>query len=197
MSARSTCRQGGNRLRGPWKALPGMALWALLIGPATGPAIADCADFAIDGDAIRSPLAGRTGDAEAGARVAADRRRGDCVICHQMPDTSPSTPPSTPGTSLPERRFHGNLGPALDAVGARLSPGQLRLRIAAGRLSMPDSIMPNYCLTQGRHGVAEAWRDRPLLSAQEIEDLVAWLAGLDGRVGAAPSEPARHTEKGP
>ena len=182
---------GGHRRVAYPRAL-GLLAWAFIVSPA---AIADCAEFHIDGDAIHAPLAGRQGDAAAGARVAVDRRRGDCVICHQLPRETAS-----PSADWPERRFHGNLGPPLDAVGARLSPGQLRLRIAAGRILMPESIMPNYCLTQGRHGVAEAWRGQPLLDAQEIEDLVAWLAGLDGRqqdrAHAGEAGPASHAETG-
>lgn len=139
-----------------------LALAMLLTSAAT---IADCAPFQIDGDRIEQPLAEKVGEAAAGARVAADRQRGDCVICHRLP--------------LPEGRFHGNLGPDLQAVGLRLSPAQLRLRVAANRHLNPESIMPDYCRSGDRHRVAESHRGQPILSAQEIEDLVAWLSGLE------------------
>ncbi len=131
---------------------------------ATSGAVADCATFTIIGDRIEFPLAGIEGDAEAGARVAQDRQRGDCVICHQLP--------------LPNDRFHGNLGPDLTTVGARLSAAQIRLRVAANRQLNQESIMPDYCLSGDRHRVAPAHRDRPLLTAREIEDLVVWLSTL-------------------
>lgn len=134
-------------------------------------AAGDCATFASNGDRIEAPLAGIEGDAAAGAQVARDRQRGDCTICHQLP--------------LPDAQFHGNLGPDLRTVGARLSAAQIRQRVAANRQLNPESIMPDYCLTADRYRVARAYRDRPILSAREIEDLVVWLSTL-GNPEASP-----------
>lgn len=127
---------------------------------------ADCATFTIVGDGIPHPLAGHSGSAEAGRRIAADRQRGDCSICHRLP--------------LPNARFHGNVGPDLSAVGARLTPAQIRLRVAANRQLDPESVMPDYCTTGGRYRVADPFVNQPILSAEEIEDVVAWLGSLDG-----------------
>lgn len=146
----------------------------LLLG--AGPAMADnCAQFEIVGDRIPAPLGGLTGDARNGPPVALGRARGDCTICHRMP--------------LPNRQFHGSVGPALDTVGARLDAGQLRLRIAAPKRLNPNSLMPAYCTTGGRHRVALGFIGKPILDAQQIEDLVAWLATLDG-TAAAPQDEA-------
>lgn len=139
----------------------------LLSALAAGPALAGCAAFEIMGDGIPHPLGGQSGTADAGRQVAADRQRGDCSICHRLP--------------LPNARFHGNVGPDLTLIGARLTASQIRLRVASNRRINPESVMPDYCTSSGRHQVASAYADQPLLSDQEIEDVVAWLSSLDGR----------------
>lgn len=138
----------------------------LLSALAAGSALADCASFEIVDDGIPAALAGHVGQPEVGRRIAADRQRGDCSICHGLP--------------LPQRRFHGNVGPDLSAIGARLTPAQIRLRVAANRQFNPESVMPDYCTTSGRYRVASPYVGQPILSAAEIEHLVAWLSSLDG-----------------
>ena len=92
------------------------------------------------------------GDVERGRRIALDRQRGDCVICHAMP--------------LPERRFHGTLGLPLDGVGSRYSAAELRLRLVNPKLFNPATIMPAYATTRGLHRVLERYRGKPILNAQ-------------------------------
>lgn len=138
----------------------------LLLVVAGGGTRADCASFDIVGDGIPTPLGGQTGRPASGRQVVADRQRGDCSICHRLP--------------LPQHRFHGNVGPDLSAIGARLTPAQIRLRVAANRHVNPESVMPDYCTSSGRHQVARRYADQPILSAQEIEDVVAWLSSLEG-----------------
>ncbi len=140
----------------------GLLLLALLASGAG----ADCATFEIVGDGITLPLGGQTGNPEAGRRVAAERQRGDCSICHQLP--------------LPNDHFHGNVGPDLTAISTRLTPAQIRLRVAANRQMNPESVMPDYCSSRGRHEVAGPYAGEPILTDQEIEDVVAWLSSLDG-----------------
>jgi sulfur-oxidizing protein SoxX len=130
-------------------------------------ASADCAPLAWAADGtLPAPLGGAVGDPERGAAVALDRNRGDCTICHRLP--------------LPGRRFHGTVGPALDDVGRRLTDAQLRARIAAPRRRVPATVMPEYCTTGDRYRVDPAYAGEPILSAGEIEDLVAWLSTLRG-----------------
>ena len=127
------------------------------------------APVAIVGDAIPLPLDGRTGDAARGRSVATDTRKGLCPLCHTgLGGTGPA----------------GDLGPDLSAVGARLSDGQLRLRLVDGRALNPATLMPSYYRTDGTR-VASAWRDRPVLEAGEIEDVIAYLVTLKG----GPSTP--------
>ena len=139
-----------------------LALCAL----AAGAAMADCATYEIVGDRIPLPLSEHPGNAAAGRQIAADRQRGDCSICHRLP--------------LPNDRFHGNVGPDLTTIGSRLTTAQIRLRVAANRHFNPESVMPDYCRSRGRHQVASAYKEQPILTAQEIEDIVAWLSSLDG-----------------
>jgi L-cysteine S-thiosulfotransferase len=119
---------------------------------------------AVLGDAIPNPLTGAPGDPVRGRAIVADRGRGLCLLCHPAP--------------IPEERFQGNLAPSLAGVGARLTPGQLRLRLVDSRRLNPDSLMPAYFSTAGLVGVADAWQERPILRAEEIEDVVAYLATL-------------------
>jgi L-cysteine S-thiosulfotransferase len=116
------------------------------------------------GDSIPVPLTPQAGDANAGRRIVANRQLGLCLLCHNGP--------------LPEERFQGNLAPGLEGAGARYSPAQLRLRLVNARLLNPQSIMPAYFQTEGLTRVAPAVQAKPLLSAQQIEDVVAFLQTL-------------------
>lgn len=120
--------------------------------------------YAIVGGAIPEPLTDAPGDPARGRTIVADRTRGLCLLCHAGP--------------FPEERFQGNLAPDLTGIGTRRSPGQLRLRLVDGRALNPDTIMPSYYSLSGLARVGRAWQGRPILSAGEIEDVVAFLATL-------------------
>lgn len=119
---------------------------------------------AIVGDAIPESLTGAPGDAARGRAIVVDRTRGLCLLCHTGP--------------FPEERFQGNLAPDLAGVGGRLGSGQLRLRLVDGRVLNPETIMPPYYSLTGLTRVGRPWQGRPILSAAEIEDVVAFLATL-------------------
>jgi L-cysteine S-thiosulfotransferase len=131
-----------------------LAAAALLLGAAAHAA----------SDAIDTPLTGQPGDATRGRAIVANRQLGLCLLCH--------------GGPVPEERFQGDLAPSLGGVGARLSEGQLRLRLVDSRRVNPDSIMPAYFRDDGGFRVAPAWQGKPLLAAQQIEDVVAYLRTL-------------------
>jgi sulfur-oxidizing protein SoxX len=132
----------------------------------SGQAVADLGlrPYAVVGDAIPALLVGKPGDPARGRTIVADRRVGLCLLCHKGP--------------FPEERFQGDLAPDLAGVGARLSAGQLRLRLVDSRRLDPTSIMPAYYRVDGLSRVGSAWQGRPVLTAQEIEDVVAFLATL-------------------
>lgn len=104
------------------------------------------------------------GDAARGRAIVANRQVGLCLLCHAAP--------------IPEELFQGNLAPDLAGVGARWSPDQLRRRVADARSLNPESIMPPYFRTEGLTRVGAAWQGKTILTAQQLDDVVAWLATL-------------------
>ncbi|MEZ5818523.1 MAG: sulfur oxidation c-type cytochrome SoxX [Hyphomicrobiaceae bacterium] len=120
--------------------------------------------YHVSGDAIPAPLTAMPGDVERGRAIVRDREIGNCLICHRIPE--------------PTERFMGNLGPPLEAVGDRLTAGQIRLRLIDQSRLNPATLMPPYHRTTGLVRVAPAFRGRPVLDAQQIEDVVAYLSSL-------------------
>jgi len=109
-------------------------------------------------------LTGAKGDPARGRAIVTNRQVGLCLLCHSGP--------------FPEERFQGNLATNLEGAGSRLSEGQLRLRIVdPGRIN-PTTIMPAYHRTEGLVRVAAAYQGKPILSAEQIEDVVAFLTTL-------------------
>ncbi|WP_425487073.1 sulfur oxidation c-type cytochrome SoxX [Microvirga makkahensis] len=138
-----------------------MTLAAAVAGPAHAQ---ELRPFTIVGDAIPEPLTGIKGDAARGRAIVVDRRKGLCLLCHSGP--------------FPEQRFQGDLAPDLRGVGSRWSEGQLRLRLVDSRRLNPATIMPPYYSREGLIRVGRAWQGKPVLSAEQIEDVVAFLATL-------------------
>ena len=120
--------------------------------------------YTIVGDAIPNSLTGAPGDPERGRTIVANRQVGLCLLCHTGP--------------YPEERFQGTLAPDLKGTGSRWSQGQLRLRIVDASRLNPDTIMPPYYRLEGLARVAPAFQGKPLLTAEQIEDVVAHLATL-------------------
>lgn len=120
-------------------------------------------DLILD-DSIPTPLTDTPGDAARGGAVFINRAQGHCVICHQVA-----------ALDIP---FQGDVGPNLTTVGARFSPEQLRLRLVDYQLVRPDTLMPSYYRIHDLYQVEEASWGQPILTAQEIEDLVAYLSAL-------------------
>jgi len=120
--------------------------------------------YVIEGDAIPASLTGAGGDPARGRAIVLDRRRGACLLCHTAP--------------FPEERFQGTLAPDLAGAGSRWSPGQLRLRLVDATRLNPETIMPPYYRVDGLTRVGSPWRGRPILTAEEIEDVVAFLTML-------------------
>ena len=145
-----------------------LVLAALLSG--VSPAAAENRPYRIVGDTIPEPLTNAPGDPARGRAIVVDRREGLCLLCHS-------------GT-FPEERFQGDLAPSLDGAGDRLDVGRLRLRMVDSRRMNPDTIMPPYYDASGLALVAPEFRGRTILTAQEIEDVVAFLATL--KTGARP-----------
>ena len=119
--------------------------------------------YRVEGDAIPQPLTAAAGDPARGREVVMSRD-GNCLLCHALPESG--------------ARFMGNLAPPLSGVGARLDAGQLRLRLADAMRLNPETIMPSYYRVDGLNQVAQSFRGKPILGAQQIEDTVAYLLTL-------------------
>jgi sulfur-oxidizing protein SoxX len=115
-------------------------------------------------DAIDRPLSGQPGDPVRGRQIVENRQLGACLLCHSGPFPSP--------------HLQGTIGPSLEGVGSRLSAAQIRLRLVDARTLNPETVMPPYYVVDGLTRTADEWQGRPALSAQQIEDVVAFLVTL-------------------
>lgn len=140
--------------------------WSLLCAATAACAVAApqaLVPYRIDGDAILAPLSTQAADPQRGRDIIAGRD-ANCLLCHAVPETG--------------QRFMGNIAPPLSGIGTRLSAGQLRLRIVDQSRLNPETVMPSYYRVEGLSRVAAAWRGKPILSAAQIEDVVAYLQTL-------------------
>ena len=143
-----------------------IAALALAATQATAPAA-----WVAVGDGIPEPLGGLQGDAARGAALVADRGKSLCLLCHQAAVQGPHAPAA----------LQGNVSTDLRGAGSRWSSAQLRLRVAHSRHLNPASPMPTMhpaspdTAAEARARVPAALQGRPVLSAQELEDIVAWL----------------------
>ena len=120
--------------------------------------------YRIESGEIRVPLTRGPGDAARGRAVVLSRDAGNCLLCHAVPDAGEVA--------------SGNIGPPLAGVGKRLSTAELRLRLVDSTRINPNSVMPAYYRTKGLNQVAAAYRGKPLLTAQQIEDVIVYLLTL-------------------
>jgi L-cysteine S-thiosulfotransferase len=119
--------------------------------------------YVVSGDTIPDSLTGMPGDATRGRALVLDRS-STCILCHSGP--------------FPQATFQGDLAPSLAGAGSRWSEGQLRLRLVDASRLNPATIMPSFYRTEGLVRVGAAWRGKPILSAEQIEDIVAYLVTL-------------------
>ena len=118
----------------------------------------------VDDYSIPQSLTGAPGDPAKGREVAIDRKLGNCLACHQMP--------------IPEQAFHGETGPDLAGVADRYSEGELRLRVVNPKIVNPATMMPAFYRTEGLNRVMKNFQGKPMLSAEQVEDVVAYLKTL-------------------
>lgn len=115
--------------------------------------------------AISEPLTDVAGDVARGRQLVIATDKGNCLACHKMP--------------IPEEPFHGTLGPDLSQVAARLSEAEMRLRVVDEKQINPLTVMPGYYRDPGKfHLVADEYTGKTLLTAQQVEDVVAYLMTL-------------------
>jgi sulfur-oxidizing protein SoxX len=119
--------------------------------------------YAVVGDAIRESLTKARGDAARGRALVVERS-STCILCHSGP--------------FPEQKFQGDLAPDLAGSGKRWSEGQLRLRLVDAARLNTETIMPSYYRIDGLNRVGGGWRGKSILSAEQIEDILAYLVTL-------------------
>lgn len=147
--------------RGGWRpAAVVLAAGFLSAAVAQGALVA----YRVENGEIRTPLTREPGDAARGRAAVTNRDTGNCLLCHALPESG--------------ERFMGNLAPPLSGVGARLKAGELRLRIVDSSRLNRATIMPPYYRVGRLNQVAVAYRGKPILSAQQVEDVVAYLLTL-------------------
>jgi sulfur-oxidizing protein SoxX len=139
-------------------------LLAALVAVPTAGARAELRAYAVVGDAIPKSLTGAKGDPAKGRAIVTNRQVGLCLLCHSGP--------------FPEERFQGTLAPDLGGAGKRWSAGQLRLRIVDSARINPATIMPPYYRVDGLSNVTPAFAGKPVLNADQIEDVIAYLLTL-------------------
>jgi L-cysteine S-thiosulfotransferase len=161
-------------------AILGIVAASAFIGAGTRPAIAD--DLVgyqiVDGIRIPQPLTGEPGDPARGRAVVAHRQQGNCLACHQIP-------------ALADEPLHGTVGPSLAGVARRYDEGELRLRLVDSKQINPDSVMPAFYQRDGLYRVAPEFADQTILTAQQVEDVLAFLLTFDEEEAPALAAPER------
>ncbi len=146
--------------------LTALAAGALMIA---APAIADevAPGDVVFGEygVVEASLTGVAGDPAAGRDTFANRRLGNCLACHENSDQS-------------DQQFHGNVGPSLDGVADRWTEADLRGILVNAKNVFPDTIMPAFYVNEGFVHVREDLAGQTILSAQQVEDVVAYLMTL-------------------
>lgn len=140
------------------------AAWAEAVAPG---------EVVFEDGAVTQSLTGTAGDPMSGKNTMADRGLGNCLACHQVSD-------------LAEEQFHGEIGPPLDGVGARWSEAELRGIVADAKQMFPGSMMPSFYKGSGFIRPGDGFTGKaateeelePLLTAQQVEDVVAYLLTL-------------------
>jgi len=151
-----------------------VAPWAMALALAALPAAAETApgEIAFDGGAVAASLTGGPGDAAAGAKVMTTAALGNCVACHQL-------------AAMPDVQFQGNIGPALDGAADRWSEAELRGMVVNAKQTFDGTMMPAFYKTDGFIRPGDGYTGKaptaelpPILTAQQVEDVVAYLLTL-------------------
>ena len=154
----------GSAPRRPRFLVSAVAAALALLAASAAPSRAELVAYKIAGDAIPASLTGSPGDAARGRMIVANHNTGLCLLCHSGP--------------FPQDKFQGTMAPDLAGAGARWSEGQLRLRIVDASKFNAATIMPPFYRVDRLARVPPAFRDKPVLTAVEVEDVVAYLMTL-------------------
>jgi len=128
-------------------------------------------DVVYEDGAVSASLSGAPGNPDEGAKIM-NKGSGNCIAWHQV-------------SELDHLPFHGEIGPPLDGVADRWSEEELRGIVANAKIMFEDSMMPSFYKTEGFIRLGNAYTGKahegdvaPLLTAQQIEDVVSFLMTL-------------------
>ncbi len=119
----------------------------------------------VGGVSVPKPLTDKPGDPANGRKVVANRKKGNCLACHKI-------------KQMQDFLFHGEIGPELSDIAANMPADEMRLRLANPKVVNPDTIMPAFYKSKGLFRVKKKFRGKSILTAQEIEDVIAFLRTL-------------------
>ncbi len=147
----------------PFKLALVPALLLIMASVATADTAAD--DVVFNEGAVAASLTGTAGDAAAGRKTFSNRKQGNCLACHV-------------NSEMPEQSFHGEVGPPLDGVAGRWSEAELRGILVNSKMTFEDTIMPSFYRTVNGVRPLEKFEGKTVLSAQQVEDVLAYLQTL-------------------
>lgn len=122
-------------------------------------------DVKFEEGAVAASLTGKPGNAEEGRKVFANRKLGNCLACHQNED-------------LRAEPFHGEVGPMMDGAADRWSEAELRGIVVNSKMMFDGTIMPSFYRTTNGARPLEKFAGKTILSAEQVEDVVAYLLTL-------------------
>jgi len=122
-------------------------------------------DVAFEDGSVMASLTGSAGDAAAGRKAFMNRKQGNCLACHMNDDMS-------------EQQFHGEVGPPLDGVGDRWEAAELRGIVVNAKMMFDGTIMPAFYIDSGYERPLKKFDGKSILTAQQVEDVVAYLLTL-------------------
>lgn len=122
-------------------------------------------DVAFVDGTVEASLTGVQGDPVAGRNVFANRKQGNCLACHV-------------NNEIPEETFHGEVGPPLDGVADRWTEAELRGIVSNSKMMFEGTIMPAFYVDSGYQRPLEDFAGTSILTAQQVEDVVAYLMTL-------------------
>ena len=138
---------------------------AVLTGTASFSGEVKPMDVAFEDGSVSASLTGVAGDAANGRKVFANRKQGNCLACHTNSDLS-------------EESFHGEVGPPMDGAADRWSEAELRGIVANSKMTFEDTIMPAFYKDSGYERTLDKFTGKTILTAQQVEDVVAYLMTL-------------------
>ncbi|MBX2854671.1 MAG: sulfur oxidation c-type cytochrome SoxX [Rhodobacteraceae bacterium] len=148
----------------------GLVISAVIAGTAIAGPVSPQSVVYADG-AVAASLSGATGDPSSGREIIITKGQGNCIACHAS-------------EALADAAWHGEVGPVLDGVGDRWSEAELRGIIANAKMMFEGTVMPSFYKTDGFIRPGDGYTGEPatqidpILSAQQIEDVVAYLMTL-------------------